>query len=161
MESSVERSAHLDLTCRLDAYSATLRSSRVDETRRGRSTNWQIYAAVTGSALAMATNASAGLIVHPNPFPTSPTLGNVSGNLGNGNTSSWTPPQVQAVATSLFPNVAFLQGNLYQTSANGARRGAASMFGAGNGFELFMTTKDVFLRNLSSGAKKQISAMQL
>jgi MYXO-CTERM domain-containing protein len=51
-----------ELDQRLAAYSATLRSSRLEETRKRRSGNWQVYAAVTGSALAMATNASAGTI---------------------------------------------------------------------------------------------------
>lgn len=52
------------LASRLDAYSATLRSSGVNETRRRRSANWQIYAAATGSVLAMATSASAGVITN-------------------------------------------------------------------------------------------------
>jgi hypothetical protein len=51
-----------ELDKRLADYSATLRSSRLEETRKRRSGNWQVYAAVTGSALAMATNASAGTI---------------------------------------------------------------------------------------------------
>ncbi len=44
-----------DLDRRLDAYLATVRL-------RTRPANWQIYAAVTGSAMAMATGASAALI---------------------------------------------------------------------------------------------------
>jgi uncharacterized protein (TIGR03437 family) len=47
---------------RLEAYFATLRSSPAGALLKRRSGNWQIYAAVTGSALAMATNASAAII---------------------------------------------------------------------------------------------------
>src|SRR5580692_6944662 len=47
-----------DLDRRLEAYFATLRSSTL---KRGAG-NWQIYAAVTGSAMAMVTNASASVI---------------------------------------------------------------------------------------------------
>jgi hypothetical protein len=36
-----------ELDKRLADYSATLRSSRLEETRKQRSGNWQIYAAVT------------------------------------------------------------------------------------------------------------------
>jgi hypothetical protein len=48
-----------DLDRRLDAYFATLRSSSLTESVKRRAGNWQIYAAVTGSAVAMATGASA------------------------------------------------------------------------------------------------------
>jgi uncharacterized protein (TIGR03437 family) len=48
----------LDLDERLEGYFATLRSSPL---RRGAG-NWQIYAAVTGSAMAMVTGASAAII---------------------------------------------------------------------------------------------------
>jgi hypothetical protein len=46
----------------------------VEETRRMRSGNWQVYAAVTGSALAMVTNASAGTI-HMGPLGISAKVG--------------------------------------------------------------------------------------
>jgi hypothetical protein len=46
----------VELNDRLTAYAATLRS------RKRTAGNWQAYAAVTGAALAMATNASAGII---------------------------------------------------------------------------------------------------
>jgi uncharacterized protein (TIGR03437 family) len=51
----------LDLNRSLEAYFATLRHPSPDDARR-RAGNWHIYAAVTGSALAMATGASAALI---------------------------------------------------------------------------------------------------
>ena len=43
---------------RLEAYLATLRSSSSKEVTKGRVARWQHYAAVTGSAMALATNAS-------------------------------------------------------------------------------------------------------
>ena len=52
----------LDLDSRLDAYFATLRSSALRKTLKRTVENWQIYAAVTGSAIAMATSASASII---------------------------------------------------------------------------------------------------
>jgi uncharacterized protein (TIGR03437 family) len=51
-----------DLDRRLEAYFATLHSSSLKEALKRSAGNWQIYAAVTGSALAMATNASASII---------------------------------------------------------------------------------------------------
>lgn len=49
-----------DLDRRLKAYFATLRPSPKDAPRRA--VNWQLYAAVTGSAMAMATSASAATV---------------------------------------------------------------------------------------------------
>lgn len=51
-----------DLDQRLEAYFATLRSSTPREAAKHGAGNWQIYAAVTGSALAMVTGASASII---------------------------------------------------------------------------------------------------
>jgi len=51
-----------DLDQRLEAYFATLRSSSLRETLKRRASNWHIYAAVTGSAMAMATTTSASII---------------------------------------------------------------------------------------------------
>ena len=51
----------LDLDHRLDAYSATLRSSPLKEVLK-RAGNWQMYAAVTGSAMAMVTSTSAAVV---------------------------------------------------------------------------------------------------
>ena len=47
---------------RLEAYFATLRSSSLKETIKHRAANWQLYAAATGSALAMMTSVSAANI---------------------------------------------------------------------------------------------------
>src|SRR5579859_7988436 len=51
-----------DLDHRLEAYFATLRSSSLSKTLKRSMGNWQIYAAVSGSAMAMATGASASII---------------------------------------------------------------------------------------------------
>src|SRR5450755_3713190 len=51
-----------DLDHRLEAYFATLRSASLREALKRSAGNWQLYAAVTGSALAMVTNASAQII---------------------------------------------------------------------------------------------------
>ena len=52
----------LDLDHRLEAYFATLRSSSMRRVLKRRMGNWQVYAAVSGSAVAMATGASAAII---------------------------------------------------------------------------------------------------
>ncbi|HXM45313.1 MAG TPA: IPT/TIG domain-containing protein [Bryobacteraceae bacterium] len=51
-----------DLDHRLDAYFATLRSASLKEALKHSVGNWQMYAAVTSSAMAMATGASASII---------------------------------------------------------------------------------------------------
>jgi len=51
-----------DLDRRLEAYFATLRPASLREALKRSAANWQIYAAVTGSAMAMATSASASII---------------------------------------------------------------------------------------------------
>jgi len=51
-----------ELDHRLDAYFATLRSSSLRAALKRGAGNWQIYAAVTGSAMAMVTGASASII---------------------------------------------------------------------------------------------------
>jgi uncharacterized protein (TIGR03437 family) len=52
----------LDLDRRLEAYFATLPSSSLRKALQRSVGNWQIYAAVTGSAMAMVTSASASII---------------------------------------------------------------------------------------------------
>src|SRR6185437_15695367 len=50
------------LAVRLDAHFAALRVSSTRGALKRQTKNWQVYAAATGSALAMATNASASII---------------------------------------------------------------------------------------------------
>ncbi len=47
---------------RLEAYFATLRASPVGEALKRRMAHWQVYAAVSGSAMALATGASAAVV---------------------------------------------------------------------------------------------------
>jgi len=51
-----------NLRGRLDAHFATRRFSSLSDALKRGAGNWQLYAAVTGSAMAMATNASADII---------------------------------------------------------------------------------------------------
>jgi uncharacterized protein (TIGR03437 family) len=51
-----------DLASRLDAHFVTLRTPSLRQTLRRNAGNWQLYAAVTGSAMAMVTGASAAII---------------------------------------------------------------------------------------------------
>ncbi|MGO9228117.1 MAG: hypothetical protein ACLQKA_02740 [Bryobacteraceae bacterium] len=51
-----------DLDHRLEAYFATVRPSSLRDILKHAAGNWQIYAAVTGSAMAMVTGASASMI---------------------------------------------------------------------------------------------------
>jgi len=51
-----------DLESRLEAYFTTLRSTSLKDKLKRSAGNWQLYAAVTGSAMAMVTNASAQII---------------------------------------------------------------------------------------------------
>src|ERR1035437_5911254 len=51
-----------DLESRLEAYFTTLRSASLKDKLKRTAGNWQLYAAVTGSAMAMVTNASAQII---------------------------------------------------------------------------------------------------
>lgn len=54
--------AKLDLDRRLAAYHSTLRSSSLTESLKRSARNWPIYAAVTSSAMAMATGAAAASV---------------------------------------------------------------------------------------------------
>jgi hypothetical protein len=62
-----------DLERRLEAYFGALHSSSLKETLKRSLANWQIYAAVSGSAMAMVTGASASIVgsgVRVTPAPT-------------------------------------------------------------------------------------------
>ena len=57
-----KRQEHQDLEARLESYFSTLRSSPVKAILKRKLEHWPIYAAVGGSAVAMATGASASVI---------------------------------------------------------------------------------------------------
>jgi uncharacterized protein (TIGR03437 family) len=67
----------LDLDSRLEAYFATLRASSLKEALKRSVGHWQMYAAVTGSAMAMATSASAQLIESVNRDIAADSIANV------------------------------------------------------------------------------------
>ena len=75
-------SRKFELDRRLEAYFAALRSSSIKNTLKHTMGNWQIYAAVTGSAMAMMTSASASIIggsvrhVIPDPIASARTTKN-------------------------------------------------------------------------------------
>jgi uncharacterized protein (TIGR03437 family) len=83
-----------DLNCRLDAYFATLRTSNLRDALKQSATNWQLYAAVTGSAMAMVTNASASMIGTGAPDLGTDPMASVR---------SFQPPPPAAVAANLRP----------------------------------------------------------
>ena len=62
----------VDLDSRLEAHFATLRSSSLREALKRSVGNWQIYAAVSGSAMAMVTGASTSMIASGVRFPRAP-----------------------------------------------------------------------------------------
>ena len=59
---------------RLEARLATLHSGSLGEVKKGRAARWQRYAAVTGSAVALAANASLSSL-GSTPAPASSPLG--------------------------------------------------------------------------------------
>ncbi len=92
-----------DLDRRLDAHFATLRSPSPKETQRDAlkpsAANWQFYAAVTGSALAMATGASASVIQSAGGgVATEPTASVMP---GNPNPASANIPLIHAVQLAM------------------------------------------------------------
>lgn len=88
-----------DLERRLDTHFATLRSSSSKDAVRRSAANWQIYAAVTGSALAMVTGASASVIQSSvESIATDPVASAMPGNL---NPSSANIPLIHAVKLAM------------------------------------------------------------
>src|SRR5580692_1800704 len=83
-----------DLDRRLDAYFATLRSSNLRDTLKRSASNWQFYAAVTGSAMAMVTNASAAMISSGAPDVVTDAMASVR---------SFQPPPPAGLAANLKP----------------------------------------------------------
>ena len=61
-----------ELCNRLDAHFATLKSQPTGCTMKRRLAGWRMYAAVTGSAMAMASSASASIIYGHGPVGTTP-----------------------------------------------------------------------------------------
>jgi hypothetical protein len=74
------RTPKRELKDQLDAHFATLRSSSLGDALRRGMGNWPIYAAVTGSAMAMATNASADIIYSGFQYVTAGPIASVTAN---------------------------------------------------------------------------------
>jgi len=71
----------VDLNHRLDAHFATLRSSSLKDTLKRSAGTWRFYTAVTGSAVAMATGASAATIQSNGGTAAQPVASVMPGNL--------------------------------------------------------------------------------
>ncbi|MGA2038126.1 MAG: PEP-CTERM sorting domain-containing protein [Bryobacteraceae bacterium] len=151
-----------ELDKRLADYSATLRSSRLEETRKQRSGNWQIYAAVTGSALAMATSAAAGTIeVKSGPINVVagpiPNVSSVSASVGPLRTQASANIQLNSAQGAAIP-VSFRIG-VNQTSGDGVSNGAAWLNGGSQvGFLHGTRSATFFVKNLASGTKTSAKA---
>jgi len=140
---------------RLNEYFAARRASSVGELSVGESlkhsaANWQIYAAVTGSALAMATNASAGVIYGSGPITAGPIH---SATIPNSNTySKFKSFQLKTAGGHNNTGNPFSFG-AYQKRTNDASylRGRAALKVATAGFLITSTNHRV--ADLSAGQK--------
>jgi hypothetical protein len=96
----------------LEKYFATLAASPALETLKRSAANWHFYAAVTGSAVAMATNASAGVIYSNTAVPVGPVA-----NVGPGATID-TSAKVHLKTAGGGPNGISFRVGLFQSGAN-------------------------------------------
>jgi len=91
-EESTMGNKRKELNARLGDYAASARLATAATTLRGRLRNWPVYAAVAGSALAMTTSASAGIISGTYSFtgctPPSGCLAPIVSAPGNGQSNS-------------------------------------------------------------------------
>jgi uncharacterized protein (TIGR03437 family) len=116
-----------DLDRRLDAYFATLRSSSLRDILKRGAGNWQIYAAVTGSAMAMVTGASAALIGNDagdalgEPFQSARSVRPFAG--------SQNPPLVKAFLMAANANANAVQTVAHQGPPTISKGGVVPLFG--------------------------------
>jgi len=123
----------MSLARRLDRYSATTGHFRI-------SRHWKRYAAVTGSAVAMATNASADIIYSG--------LQNIQVGIASATASEAHPVATAPVA---IRSQATFNFGVKQDLGNGYVRGAAYL--QGNGEFGFLNTSQLHVRKLASGFK--------
>ncbi len=90
-----------DLDRRLEAYFATLRSSSLRDALKRSAGNWQLYAAVTGSAMAMVTSASAAIISGGTGKVTGEPIARSTAVKQNLLSSKNAPPMLQAVRVAM------------------------------------------------------------
>jgi len=143
-----------ELDKRLADYSATLRSSRLEETRKRRSGNWQVYAAVTGSALAMATSASAGTISIINSSLTGNVTAGPLPNVSNLTRPPFTEYQSRSIQLTNGKGSTIHVGfgiGVGQGAVDGGRRASAVLLG---GSQVgFLHSTAYFVKDLASATK--------
>ena len=147
-----------ELDKRLADYCATLRSSRLEETRKRRSGNWQVYAAVTGSALAMATSASAGTISIINSSLTGNVTAGPLPNISNLNHTSPSFSEHKSQSIQLTNGkggtigVGFNIG-VGQRSVDSGKRASAVLLGGSQVGFLHSSKYAFFVKDLASATK--------
>jgi hypothetical protein len=107
---------------RLESYSLSARSRGTAAVLRQRLGNWTAYAAVTGSAMAAATSASAGLITYSGGPVTVTAASNTSSKAAQIGSAS-----IRILAKRLDFSTSLFQGHLGFAAATGARSNAASL----------------------------------
>jgi len=147
-----------ELDKRLADYSATLRSSRLEETRKRRSGNWQVYAAVTGSALAMATNASAGTISIINSSLTGNVTAGPLPNISNLNHTSPSFSEHKSQSIQLTNGKGSTIGvgfniGVGQRSVDSGKRASAVLLGGSQVGFLHSSKYAFFVKDLASATK--------
>jgi len=145
-----------ELDKRLADYCATLRSSRLEETRKRRSGNWQVYAAVTGSALAMATNASAGTISIINSSLTGNVTAGPLPNVSNLTRPPFTEYQSRSIQLTNGKGSTIHVGfgiGVGQGAVDGGQRASAVLLGGSQVGFLHSSKYAFFVKDLASATK--------
>lgn len=139
-----------ELRGRLESHFATVRSSRTVVAAKRCAGNWQLYAAVTGSALAMATNAMAGNIT----YGATPVTAGPIPNVSNAHTISG-GPAFNADATALIHlnnSASFRIGVAQGSDGPLFQNGGAFLGGFGDNVEFLDSGSSPFAKRLAKGA---------
>jgi hypothetical protein len=141
----------LKLNNRLDAYFAALSSRPAADTLKRSAANWQYYAAVTGSAMAMATtNASAAIIYDGSGAIAGPHASVLAG------TSFHSTGAIKLKnGTGAFIGVDFGPGIFQRSTGSGNLNGSAFIKGTTAGFR--MTNAHFKLRKFAFGSQIDIA----
>ena len=132
---------HIELDSRLRAHFATLRSWSVAGTVQRRCGSWQLYATVTGSALAMASSASAGSIVFTNGPVTVGPIANVAVTNVSQSSGQKTAVQKFILKTAHGANAgASFSFGVHQRIVDSNLNGSAFLGGSGVGGAGFLFT---------------------
>ena len=132
---------------RLNSYFANVKATNLADALKRSAANWQVYAAVTGSAIAMATNASAGVIKYINGP-------NVTASLGHNLTSNQTSFRANT-NVGVAQNRTFSVGVQQRTQATSLPHGTShnrgiAFISAGVAFDFL--TSNGSIKKLASGA---------